>query len=90
MANRFNTFMDAWMLHRMWGLPLRMVFLCSRHRVHFAVLGVGAGLMGIGPWMHKPLIGMIGTCAAAPSMLCLLMFPILAVMFIGLEKLFAD
>lgn len=90
MANRFNAFMDSWMLHRVWGLPLRMIFLCTWHRVHFAVIAVGAALMGIGALTHKPAIGFVGVCIAAPSMLCLVLLPVLAVLFIGLEKLFAD
>ena len=90
MANRFNTFMDAWMLHRMWGLPLRMVFLCSWHRVHFAAIAAGLGLMGIGALLRKAPLVFVGTCVAAPSVLCLLLLPVLAVAFIGLEKLFAD
>ena len=90
MANRFNTFMDAWMLHRVWGLPLRMIFLCSWHRVHFAVIAVGAALIAIGARTHKPPIGFVGVCIAAPSTICLFLLPVLAITFIGLEKLFAD
>jgi hypothetical protein len=91
MANRFNTFMDAWMLHRVWGLPLRMIFLCSWHRVHFVFMAVGAALMGIGALTHKPLIGFLGVCIAAPSTVCVVvLFPVLAITYVGLEKLFTD
>ena len=91
MANRFNTFMDAWMLHRVWGLPLRMIFLCSWHRVHFALMAVGAALVGTGAVTNKPPIGFVGVCIAAPSVLCVVvLFPVLAITFLGLEKLFAD
>lgn len=90
MANRFNTFMDAWMRHRVWGLPLRMIFLCSWHRVHFAVIAVGAALLGIGALTRKAAIGVVGVCMAAPSIICLLLLPVLALTFMGLEKLFAD
>ena len=91
MANRFNTFMDAWVLHRVWGLPLRMIFLCGWHRVHFALMAIGAALAGIGTLTHKPLISFLGVCVAAPSTLCVVvLFPVLAITFVGLEKLFAD
>jgi hypothetical protein len=90
MANRFNTFMDAWTLHRVWGLPLRMIFLCSWHRVHFAFIAVGGGLIGVGALIHKPLVAFVGASIAAPSMLCLALLPVLAVLCVGLEKLFAD
>lgn len=90
MSNRFDIFIDAWMLRRVWGLPLRMIFLCTWHRVHFVIISIGAALMGIGALTHKPAVRLIGACIAAPSTLCIALLPVFAILFIGLEKLFAD
>ena len=87
MANRFNTFMDAWMDHRVWGLPLRMIFLCSWHRVHIAIITVGLACIGAGVMFDVAWLRVAGKWVAAPSVVSLLLLPVLAILFIGLEKL---
>jgi hypothetical protein len=89
-ANRFHTFMDAWVLHRVWGLPLRMIFLCSWHRVHFAAIALGVAVVAAGKLTGVPWLGFVGVCVAAPSVVCLLLFPVLAILFLALEKLLAE
>lgn len=75
------------MLHRVSGLPLRIIFLCSWHRVHFALIGIGITCFGAGWLLHNTWLRLLGQWIAAPSMVCLLLLPILAMLFIALEKI---
>jgi hypothetical protein len=81
--------MDAWMLHRVWGLPLRMVFLCSWHRRHATLIaaGVPAGLLGYD--LSQPWLVTMAIITTGPSILCLTSLPFLAILFMGLGKLFS-
>jgi H+/Cl- antiporter ClcA len=90
MPNRFNRFMDAWMLHRWWGLPLRMVFVCDWHRKHALLIVLGVIVGWCGYFASQKWLIVAAALVAGPSILCFLLLPILAFVFIGLENLFGD
>ncbi len=76
------------MLHRYWGLPLRMIFVCDWHRRHVMLIAIGVVLGWCGYAMSQKWLLAIAALIAAPSLLCFLLLPVLAILFIGLEALF--
>lgn len=88
MANRFNKFMDKWMLHRIWGIPLRMVFVCDWHRRHAILLAIAAGVGWVGYTFSQKWLLATALVVAAPSALCFFLLPVLAITFLGIERLF--
>jgi hypothetical protein len=75
------------MLHRYWGLPLRMIFLCDWHRRHAMLIAIGVVFGWCGYATSQKWLLVIAALIAAPSMLCFLLLPVLAILFIGLENL---
>jgi H+/Cl- antiporter ClcA len=78
------------MLHRWWGLPLRMVFVCDWHRKHALLIVLGVIVGWCGYFASQKWLIVAAALVAGPSILCFLLLPILAFVFIGLETLFGD
>ena len=83
----FDALMDKWMERPIAGLPLRMVFLCSWHRVHATIifLAVVASLvlLNIG---HRSA-ARITLLVATPSILCMLLLPVLGITFLTISRI---
>jgi hypothetical protein len=67
------------------GLPLRMVFLCSWHRIHFTVIAAMGALAGLAWLIDRAPGWWLAGALAAPSAACIAMlFPL------GLSLLFLE
>ncbi len=76
------------MLHRLWGLPLRMVFVCDWHRRQVVLIALGVAVGWGGYFAGQKWLIVAAALIAGPSMLCFALLPVLAILFLGLERLY--
>jgi hypothetical protein len=86
----FNTFMDAWVQRPIAGLPLRMIFFESWHRVHLCFFSAGIAASFLGRWIGVKWLVAAGFSLALLSASCFGMLVLLVPLFLTLEKAFPD
>jgi len=72
------------------GLPIRMVFLCSWHRLHTVLIFLGFLVICLSKLLKNEWLEIIGEFILAPSALCFLLFFTLTPLFVLYEKLFSQ
>lgn len=82
-----NKILDQLFERPVLGLPMRMIFLCSWHRIHAALIFLGIVLLILSRVFHAPVLKTIGFIVGGPSMLCMALLPILAITFLTISKL---
>lgn len=80
--------MDAWFEQPILGLPLRMIFTRSWHVINTFIFFLGLMLFGISQLFEADWLETVSFIAMGYPMVCFILLPILAWLFMILEKIF--
>ena len=78
----FDKAIDALLEKPIAGLPLRMILLCSWHRIHWFFMFVGGVLYGVSKLFGFELLTKLGMLIAIPSCIFLGLFFVVAPSFL--------